>query len=214
MCCAHKLPPRPPAGGPHLERLAARARPSALATYPLPLPLANGAQKDTCNFSFSGLKTQVGPHGPYPPTHSTLCPPPSTSCCGCCIPSHRSSARLLPAISGRGPHPTTSHTDWPNHARPPAHPAARACAGDGAARSEAPRAGLGPGPPPRQGAPLGLLPLPPPHPPPRTGIRAGAGEGGGEGGGNSRADTVPILPTLGALQSSEAAPDRPAAADN
>ncbi|GIL92769.1 hypothetical protein Vretifemale_20247 [Volvox reticuliferus] len=46
-------------GGPHLERLAASARPDAHVRYPLTLPLSNGAQKDSCNFSFSGLKTQV-----------------------------------------------------------------------------------------------------------------------------------------------------------
>ncbi|KXZ44450.1 hypothetical protein GPECTOR_67g290 [Gonium pectorale] len=46
-------------GGPHLERLAASARPDAASRYPLTMPLANGAQKDSCNFSFSGLKTQV-----------------------------------------------------------------------------------------------------------------------------------------------------------
>ncbi|EFJ43437.1 hypothetical protein VOLCADRAFT_31243, partial [Volvox carteri f. nagariensis] len=47
------------AGGPHLERMAASARLDAHIRYPLTLPLANGAQKDSCNFSFSGLKTQV-----------------------------------------------------------------------------------------------------------------------------------------------------------
>ncbi|GFR51699.1 hypothetical protein Agub_g14143 [Astrephomene gubernaculifera] len=46
-------------GGPHLERLAASAQPEAHTRYPLTMPLANGAQKDSCNFSFSGLKTQV-----------------------------------------------------------------------------------------------------------------------------------------------------------
>ncbi|GLI67710.1 hypothetical protein VaNZ11_011978 [Volvox africanus] len=46
-------------GGPHLERLAAAARPDAHVRYPLTMPLSNGAQKDSCNFSFSGLKTQV-----------------------------------------------------------------------------------------------------------------------------------------------------------
>ncbi len=42
-----------------MERLAATARPDAISRYPLTMPLANGAQKDSCNFSFSGLKTQV-----------------------------------------------------------------------------------------------------------------------------------------------------------
>ncbi|KAG2422119.1 hypothetical protein HXX76_016266 [Chlamydomonas incerta] len=46
-------------GGPHLERLAATASANAASRYPLTIPLANGAQKDSCNFSFSGLKTQV-----------------------------------------------------------------------------------------------------------------------------------------------------------
>ena len=57
----HKRDPTNPTttGGPHLERLAATARPDALSRYPLTMPLANGAQRDSCNFSFSGLKTQV-----------------------------------------------------------------------------------------------------------------------------------------------------------
>ncbi|GLC36767.1 putative tRNA N6-adenosine threonylcarbamoyltransferase [Pleodorina starrii] len=46
-------------GGPHLERLAASARPGAHTRYPLTMPMSTGAQKDSCNFSFSGLKTQV-----------------------------------------------------------------------------------------------------------------------------------------------------------
>ncbi|KAG2424065.1 hypothetical protein HYH02_015244 [Chlamydomonas schloesseri] len=45
-------------GGLHLECLAVSARPDAASRYPLTMPLANGAKKDSCNFSFSGLKMQ------------------------------------------------------------------------------------------------------------------------------------------------------------
>ncbi len=61
MTCPGPRPSCP--GGPHLERLASSGRPDAHTRYPLTIPLANGAQKDSCNFSFSGLKTQVGAGG-------------------------------------------------------------------------------------------------------------------------------------------------------
>jgi N6-L-threonylcarbamoyladenine synthase len=44
------------AGGPLLEKLAATGDPKGVK---LTMPLTTGGQKDTCNFSFSGLKTQV-----------------------------------------------------------------------------------------------------------------------------------------------------------
>lgn len=60
----HPTHPLGPSGGPLLERLASQAAPpSSPERYPLTMPLANGAHKDSCNFSFSGLKTQVGPWG-------------------------------------------------------------------------------------------------------------------------------------------------------